>query len=325
MPGTKPLVSVIIPTYNQSEFISEALDSVLNQDFPQDEIESIIIDDGSTDNTREVISRYKNKVKYFYQQNARKSLAVSQGIKVAEGKYIFILDADDIYLEYKIKKVVDMFENDENITYVSHPVVYWYMYKNIKKEEVFPDEIKNRKINGKDLLHYFFRKNKIFGGGSTAAMRRETVKDISIPSNVDMFIDEFLLLTVLKSGFAFFFDKPLSIYRIHGKNYSTGNIDDKIKDILRANQAILSFILNNDFDKKTKVLYKLKTKVNILRFKEATGKKTFSDVIDVWNYILRIRRLFYKDIFTIIKNYRILQRSFPTFVIRIYHHIRPLK
>ena len=89
-----PKVSVIIPTYNYGKYIEKAIDSVLAQTYKDFEI--IVVDDGSTDNTREIIeTRYKDKVRYFYQENKGAPVARNKGIKESMGEYLVFLDADD--------------------------------------------------------------------------------------------------------------------------------------------------------------------------------------------------------------------------------------
>lgn len=92
-----PFFSIIIPTFNRDKFISKAIDNVLNQTF--DNWELIIIDDGSTDNTRTIVSNYSDaRINYFYQKNQERSAARNHGIKVSKGEWVCFLDSDDIYL-----------------------------------------------------------------------------------------------------------------------------------------------------------------------------------------------------------------------------------
>jgi glycosyltransferase involved in cell wall biosynthesis len=86
-------ISVIIPTYNRERFVVEAIDSVLNQSYTDFEI--IIIDDGSTDNTKDVLKAYEDKIRYYHQTNSGVSAARNAGIKAALGKWIAFLDSDD--------------------------------------------------------------------------------------------------------------------------------------------------------------------------------------------------------------------------------------
>jgi len=314
----KKLVSIIIPTYNYSNYISEAINSVLNQNFPQDEIEIIVIDDGSTDNTKEVIAKYKDKVKYIYKENSGKASATKVGIEAANSKYIFNLDADDLFLPDKLSKVVKVFEMDNCIVHVGHPAIYLYEEKETRKVEPVPTEIMGRKIFGRDLLLYFYTRKMLFGGGSIFSARTEVVKKISVQKSIDMYIDEYLVLFTLNHGYSFFIEEPLSIWRIHDENFSNiKNEKEKMERNIKSMEAILSEILNSDFEEEIKILYSLKTKISRLAIKETLNKKSFLDIIDLWLYIFRNRRVFNKDIFRIIKNYTVLNRSLPTSMIKL--------
>lgn len=110
MKNEKPLVSVIIPTYNRSTYILEAITSSLGQTHNNCEI--IIIDDGSTENTKAFISQYLSnpKIKYFFQKNSGVSSARNKGLKESTGKYIQFLDSDDLISNKKIEKQVAFLE-----------------------------------------------------------------------------------------------------------------------------------------------------------------------------------------------------------------------
>lgn len=91
-----PYFSIIIPAYNRAAILPSTISSVINQTFTDWEL--IIIDDGSKDNTREVVNDFKDpRINYFYQQNAERSAARNNGIRQANGKYICFLDSDDWY------------------------------------------------------------------------------------------------------------------------------------------------------------------------------------------------------------------------------------
>lgn len=97
----QPFFSVIIPTYNRANFIGKAIESLLAQTFAQWEL--VIVDDGSTDNTKEIVQSYKDpRINYVFQKNAERCAARNNGIEKALGKYICFLDSDDYYLPERL-------------------------------------------------------------------------------------------------------------------------------------------------------------------------------------------------------------------------------
>ncbi len=109
--NTNNPVSIVIPCYNGKDFIAETLQSVLNQTYTNFEI--IIVDDGSTDSTKKIISNYlnDNRVNYCYQKNQGVSTARNYGLTLAKGKYVCFLDADDLIEPDFIKKRVLFLQN----------------------------------------------------------------------------------------------------------------------------------------------------------------------------------------------------------------------
>jgi glycosyltransferase involved in cell wall biosynthesis len=105
-----PLVSVIVPTYNAGKFIDDMVKSILNQTYQN--IELIIVDDGSTDNTKNILEKYNTQIKYLYQDNQGPSEARNTGINAANGEIIAYHDADDISLPNRIaREVVFLLDN----------------------------------------------------------------------------------------------------------------------------------------------------------------------------------------------------------------------
>lgn len=100
-------VSIIIPAYNYGRYVAEAIDSALTQTFP--DIEVIVVDDGSTDNTKEVCERYGTKIRYYYKNNAGLSAARNTGIELALGEFLVFLDADDMLLPSMVESCMNQF------------------------------------------------------------------------------------------------------------------------------------------------------------------------------------------------------------------------
>lgn len=100
----EPFFSIIIPTYNRARLIPKAIDSVLAQTYSSWEL--IIVDDGSKDNTKEVVASYTDpRIKYVYQQNAERCAARNNGIEHSKGQYICFLDSDDYFLPERMERL----------------------------------------------------------------------------------------------------------------------------------------------------------------------------------------------------------------------------
>jgi glycosyltransferase involved in cell wall biosynthesis len=119
-----PSVSVIIPTYNRASFLPAAIESVLTQSFQN--IEVIVVDDGSTDDTKTAVEQYKERIRYIHTDHGGPSHARNVGMKAATGKYIAFLDSDDTYQPYKLETQVSFMEDhpDVGMVYTEMSVLY---------------------------------------------------------------------------------------------------------------------------------------------------------------------------------------------------------
>lgn len=111
-----PLVTVIIPVYNGAHFLPEAIQNVLAQDYPA--LEIIVVNDGSTDNTSEVVQTLPIDVRYFEQENMGPAAARNRGIKDASGDFVAFLDVDDLWPENNLYILADVFRQDPGLDVV---------------------------------------------------------------------------------------------------------------------------------------------------------------------------------------------------------------
>ena len=106
-------VTIIIPTYNSSPFIGKAIDSVLAQTYTDYEI--ILVDDGSTDNTKEILEKYQDNITYILQPNQGVAIARNTGIRNSESEYIALLDSDDEWLPEKLELQMRTIEKNNDV------------------------------------------------------------------------------------------------------------------------------------------------------------------------------------------------------------------
>ena len=162
------LVAIIIPTFNTGKYIKEAVDSAINQTYKNKEI--IVVDDGSTDNTKEILDIYiqDNKIKYIYQENKGLAGARNTGIKAANGDYIAFLDSDDIFLPNKIEKQIEFLENNRDCDVCYCDV--WHFYDDEPNKLM---KLDYKYYSGSEVLKNLLKKN--FINPLTVVTRRSVV------------------------------------------------------------------------------------------------------------------------------------------------------
>jgi glycosyltransferase involved in cell wall biosynthesis len=119
-----PKVSVVICTYNRAHFIAESIQSVLDQTFADFEI--IVVDDGSTDNTKEAVDSFQDpRIRYVYQENRGLSAARNTGIRTSIGEYISFLDSDDIWLPQNLELMVKRLDSRPDVAFVCSDLYFF--------------------------------------------------------------------------------------------------------------------------------------------------------------------------------------------------------
>ncbi|MEA3383160.1 MAG: glycosyltransferase [Campylobacterota bacterium] len=204
-------ISVIIPTYNRANFLIETIDSVLNQTVKVDEI--LVIDDGSTDNTKDLLKEIKG-INYIYQENKGVSSARNKGVAIAKNRWICFLDSDDIWEDTKIEKQIKFHNLNPDILF-SHTGEHWlFNGKTIKQKK---HQIKP--------YGFCFKENipLTLIGTSTALLHKSIFEDIGLyDENLEVCEDYDLWLRVL--------------YK-----YELGYIDEKLIKKIAGHQGQLSF------------------------------------------------------------------------------------
>lgn len=207
----EPLVSVIIPNYNYSRYIREAIDSVLAQTHSQ--IEIIVVDDGSTDDSRNVIESYGSRVRPVFQQNSGVSAARNRGAKVSAGRFLAFLDADDVWLPEKAAKQLEAFGRGDDIGLVHVGLTEIDAAGNLGKTVL---EGMEGDVVDEMLL---FERPVILGGGSGYMVRRELFDAVGgFDEQLSTSADWDLAFQVACRSKVGFVPEPLLLYRVHGSN-----------------------------------------------------------------------------------------------------------
>lgn len=242
-----PKVSVIIPCYNQGQYVDEAVDSVLAQSFQDFEI--IIVNDGSTDDFTNEKLKYYNKAKTRVIQTINQGLAAARnnGFEESSGEFIQFLDADDIILPKKLEKQISVFENIKNIDVCYSNFDFWFCNEN----KVVPNK-SNMTLNANPLEDFLFLWERGLTIPIHCALFRKSiwnnsfeVFDNALKAKEDWVMWVTLSINLCKFHFT---NENLVYYRIHDSNMCK-NIDSMNYYFLYATLRIMS-ILDEDLQEK---------------------------------------------------------------------------
>jgi len=205
-----PLVSVIINNYNYARYLPEAIESVLKQTYQNFEL--IVVDDGSTDNSREVIELYKDSLIAIFQENAGQGEALNTGIAKSQGEIICFLDADDYFHTDKLAKVVAAFLEHPQWVQIAH------CWISINREGLPTNRILKALTQG-DVRNLLLQRGKYaWGPTSGLAYRRTALQQVLPIPKRPRAADTYLTATVPFYGEVGGINEPLMFYRMHGNN-----------------------------------------------------------------------------------------------------------
>jgi glycosyltransferase involved in cell wall biosynthesis len=210
MPDSDPaLVSIVIPTYNSASFIGEAVDSCLAQTYPNCEI--IVVDDGSTDGTRDLLeSQYGERIRYLYQPNAGPSAARNNGIRAARGAFIQFCDADDQLLPSKIERCMEVFQREPDLG------VVYTRYQHVEVDGKTPAPLADPPLLSGDTFCDLLLSNGNAILTSATLVRREALLEAGLFDERLWCSEDWDLFLRLASRYAYAsIDEVLLLYRWH--------------------------------------------------------------------------------------------------------------
>jgi glycosyltransferase involved in cell wall biosynthesis len=240
-----PLVTILINNYNYERFLKTAIDSALKQTY--DNIEVIVVDDGSTDNSRDIINSYGNNIIPLLKDNGGQASAFNLGFAKSQGEIICFLDSDDFFLPEKVATVVNLFKTHNEIDWLFHPL-------QLTGKKVSSLEIHDYSSNLSGI--YDIRKNIAQGklgrnlpiGIVTSGMclKRNLLKQIlPMPDIINITSDDYIKYSALGLSQGFVLLEELATQRIHENNAYTFRKD---KQSLEAKILILTaYYLKKDF------------------------------------------------------------------------------
>lgn len=217
----KPFVSVIIPTYNRSAYVKDAIESVLSQSYSN--LEIIVVDDGSTDDTRDVITLFADRVRYFYQDNKGPSSARNMGISEATGDFVAFLDSDDLWRQDKLEKQLKLFGENSRLGLVAsgHDVI------NHRGEHILSYILKPKELN---QLHSRRIIRNLFSTPSVL-VRKSCFDSVGVFDEKLYFAEDWdMWLRIISAYDAAMVNEPLATIRNHQESITREYSDKNLAD-----------------------------------------------------------------------------------------------
>jgi glycosyltransferase involved in cell wall biosynthesis len=234
----KPYVTALIDTYNHEAFIEQAIGSVLQQDFPAAETEVLVVDDGSTDRTPELIRKFAPKVRLLRKANGGQASAFNAAIPEAQGEIVAFLDGDDWWAPGKLTGVAEIFAKDPGVGLVGHAVTEVYL--DGREFSDLPKEVTRFRITSPAQARTF-RMRKNFLGTSRMTYRRGVLSQIErVPEELKFEADEYLFTLAGFFADVLILREAYCFYRLHGGNLF--QLSDGREDSTRKKQQVLAIL-----------------------------------------------------------------------------------
>ena len=283
MNNFEPLVSIIIPVFNGEKYINQAIDSAINQTYKN--IEIIVVNDGSTDNTEEIVKSYGDKVRYFYKENGGVSSALNLGIKESKGEYISWLSHDDLYKPNKIERQIKELENIEN---KNNTILYslFDIYNErlgMLNKELMEKIRQDLEILNLDEKSYSFNMIKILFSSSfnfiTFLIPKELFYKISFFDETKKTVQDYLLIVAFfKNNIKFhYIAESLTVSRHHKDQGTITLLDLHLKELYFYFKYIFN-LLKTQFQKMP--FWQFESLLNIL--KERTLISVYTYMLTEW-------------------------------------------
>jgi glycosyltransferase involved in cell wall biosynthesis len=245
-----PLVSIVINNHNYGRFLGEAIDSAISQKYPHTEV--IVVDDGSTDNSRAVIAGFGERIHPVLQANGGQSSAINAGVAVSRGGWIHLLDADDVFYPHKLGRIAELATEYPTAGMIAHNLDYC----NVSGDRLVyrlggptpPSYILQRKLVDDRRLARRGKLSTWLTATSGLSIRRDVLGHLMpVPEQILVGTDNYLKIAILSLFPVLQVPDALAKQRLHGDNrYTMGHGADKRLAVAQVD-AILAFYLKKNY------------------------------------------------------------------------------
>jgi len=272
-------VTIVIPVYNSEKFLIPTIESALNQSYQN--LEIIAVDDGSTDNSLEILQKYENKIKIFHQKNQGLAVAVNFAIKQMKGKWLKWLSPDDILNHNSIEILVEEANKqpENTILYSNWEIID----ENNKKLRSFSESNHNaleifdfnvRLLDGQQInVNTTLIPSSLFAQGCM-------LEQLSDPVAIDY--QFFLKAGIIHNVRFYLIEKPLLQYRIHSKQLSHKNISNTLSFLSEVQNQVLSKVDDSTKEKYLNAIKDYKKEKPLGKKTLALGLKIIKDSLPDW-------------------------------------------
>jgi glycosyltransferase involved in cell wall biosynthesis len=206
-------------SYNHEKYLAQAIESVLNQTFG--DLELIIVDDASTDNSKAIIEAYQARdsrvIAYFHQKNLGISKTINDCLSQAQGEYVSFIGSDDGWFPYKLEKQLEVIKRyPEGIVWSEGKIIDSEGV--LTNQKVTEHQLSPKKKSG-NLFEELMREDFVFG--QSALLKTEFAKKIAFDEDLHLVADHQFFAELAREHEFVFMDEPLAYYRVHGQNVSS--------------------------------------------------------------------------------------------------------
>lgn len=213
---TRPFASVLIDTYNHEKFIEQAIVSVLEQDFPEADREIIVVDDGSTDRTPEIVAKFAPQVRLLRKKNGGQASAFNGGIPECRGDIIAFLDGDDWWASSKLTLVVQAMVADPSVGIVGHGIVN--SFPNGTRLIDAPEKAERLRLTSLEAARVFRLRRSYLGTSRMTLRARIARRILPVPDALAFEADEYIFTLAAVLSDLIILPGVLTHYRQHGAN-----------------------------------------------------------------------------------------------------------
>ena len=231
-----PKISVVMSVYNGEEYLREAIDSILNQTFRG--FEFVIVDDGSTDKSTEIIKSYHDdRIIFIQQENRGLAEALNEGVKIAKGVYVARMDADDVAAEYRLEKQVMFLERHPEYVLVGS-------YADVITED--GKRIYERTVPSEDIVIKEIIKTENPFIHSTVMFRRDVAINCGLYEEVEIIEDIVFWRKMSERGLCANLQEPLCRYRITPFAYWNIGLKSKVIKKIIVRSGRVGYVSDSD-------------------------------------------------------------------------------